>query len=70
MWEAYRLFLEKKSLGSSCKLFRLGQRVLYQTLDDNIIGMLWNAEAEHNTFLMEEVYKQMVSSDCLHFSRP
>lgn len=38
--EGSRLFLKKKSLGSSYELLRIGQRFLYTTLDDSIIGMV------------------------------
>ena len=47
--------------------FRFGQRVLYQLSTTTYLGHLWVAEAEHNIFFMEEVYKQTASCNFFHF---
>jgi hypothetical protein len=67
VWEEYRLFLEKKSLDLRTICFRFGQHVLYQLSTTIYLGHLWVAEAEHNIFFLEEVYKQTASCHFFHF---
>lgn len=65
MWEGYRLFLEKKSLGSSSSCSNRPARSL-QTPKTRWLGLFWNTGTEHN-IPSWKVYKQTVSCTCFHF---
>jgi hypothetical protein len=65
MWERYRLFLEKVSLGSSSSSSNRSTFTLH-TPKTRWLGLFWIMETEHSIPIWK-AYKQTVSCACFHF---